>query len=57
VVVYPEQVWYGHVTPADVDDIVQQHILGGKPVERLVIPDRELTGLEEKQGGSHGSAR
>jgi (2Fe-2S) ferredoxin/1,2-phenylacetyl-CoA epoxidase catalytic subunit len=39
VVVYPEQVWYGHVTPADVDDIVQQHILGGKPVERLVIPN------------------
>ena len=22
VVVYPEQVWYGHVTPADVDEIV-----------------------------------
>jgi len=46
VVVYPEQVWYGHVTPADVDEIVEQHILGGKPVARLLIPDPELTGIE-----------
>jgi len=45
VVVYPEQVWYGHVTPADVDEIVEQHIQGGKPVARLVIPDSELTGI------------
>lgn len=46
VVVYPEQVWYGHVTPADVDEIIEQHIVGGKPVERLLIPPEELTGLE-----------
>lgn len=46
VVVYPEQVWYGRVTPADVDEIVEQHLLGGKPVARLVIPDTELTGIE-----------
>jgi (2Fe-2S) ferredoxin len=46
VVVYPEQVWYGHVTPADVDEIVQQHIVGGRPVARLVIPDPELTGID-----------
>lgn len=46
VVVYPEQVWYGGVTAADVDEIIQSHILGGKPVARLVIPDAELTGLE-----------
>lgn len=46
VVVYPEQVWYGHVTPADVDEIIEQHIVGGKPVERLVIPPEKLTGLE-----------
>lgn len=44
VVVYPEQVWYGHVTPADVDEIVESHIVGGVPVARLVIPDDELTG-------------
>jgi (2Fe-2S) ferredoxin len=35
VVVYPDAVWYGHVTEADVEEIVESHILGGKPVERL----------------------
>ena len=39
VVVYPEAVWYGGVTPADVDEIVEHHIAGGKPVERLRIAD------------------
>jgi (2Fe-2S) ferredoxin len=46
VVVYPEQVWYGHVTPADVDEIIESHIVGGQPVERLVIPDEKLSGKE-----------
>jgi (2Fe-2S) ferredoxin len=36
VVVYPEQVWYGHVTVGDVAEIVESHIIGGKPVERLL---------------------
>jgi (2Fe-2S) ferredoxin len=39
VVVYPEAVWYGHVTEADVDEIVETHIIGGKPVERLMLAD------------------
>jgi (2Fe-2S) ferredoxin len=39
-VVYPEQVWYGHVTVADVAEIVDSHIIGGKPVERLLLPDQ-----------------
>jgi (2Fe-2S) ferredoxin len=46
VVVYPDAVWYGRVTPADVDEIIEKHIVGGKPVERLVIPDENLTGLD-----------
>lgn len=46
VVVYPEAVWYGHVRVEDVDEIVERHILGGEPVERLQIPDDELTGKE-----------
>ena len=29
-VVYPDAVWYGHVTEADVDEIIESHILGGK---------------------------
>jgi (2Fe-2S) ferredoxin len=39
VVVYPDAVWYGAVTPDDVDEIVSLHLLEGRPVERLVIPD------------------
>ena len=35
VVVYPEQVWYGGVTPADVPEIIEKHLLGGVPVDRL----------------------
>lgn len=42
VVVYPEAVWYGHVTSADVDEIIDSHIVGGKPVERLITPDECL---------------
>lgn len=35
VVVYPEQVWYGGVKVSDVAEIVEQHLIGGVPVERL----------------------
>ena len=34
-VIYPEGVWYGAVTEADVDEIFTRHVLGGEPVERL----------------------
>lgn len=39
VVVYPDAVWYGRVGEADVDDIVDSHIVRGTPVERLRLPD------------------
>jgi (2Fe-2S) ferredoxin len=39
VVVYPEQVWYGFVQPSDVPEIVASHLLGGRPVERLVLSE------------------
>ena len=34
-VVYPDNVWYAGVKGEDLDEIVQSHILGGRPVERL----------------------
>ena len=40
VVVYPEGVWYGPVKASDVDEIVQSHIVEGKPVARLRIPGK-----------------
>jgi len=48
VVVYPEAVWYGGVTLADVDEIIDSHILGGKPVERLIIPDAVLNNTQKQ---------
>jgi (2Fe-2S) ferredoxin len=35
VVVYPENVWYSHVSLEDAKTIFTQHILGGRPVESL----------------------
>jgi len=49
-VVYPEAVWYGGVTPEDVDEIVESHLVGGVPVARLVVPNEELTGRAPDEG-------
>lgn len=37
VVIYPDNVWYGGVSPDDVEEIMEEHILGGNVVERLLI--------------------
>ncbi len=41
VVVYPEGVWYGAVTPEDAEEIFREHIVGGRPVERLLLRGTE----------------
>jgi len=39
-VVYPEEVWYTYVDSHDLDEIVDQHLIQGRPVERLrLAPD------------------
>ena len=37
-VVYPQGVWYTFVDQADIDEIVDSHLIGGKVVERLLLP-------------------
>lgn len=37
VVVYPDAVWYGFVTEADIADIIDRHLIGGSPVARLQL--------------------
>ena len=44
IVVYPEQVWYGHVTVDDVVEIVDKHLIGGEVVTRLMIPEQPHLG-------------
>jgi len=44
-----ERTFYGKVTPDMVDRIINEHIIGGKPVTDWVIPDKEINGLLAKQ--------
>lgn len=37
-VVYPEGVWYTYVDREDLEQILQDHLIGGRPVERLRLP-------------------
>lgn len=38
-VVYPEGVWYTYIDETDLDEIIQSHLIEGRPVERLRLPD------------------
>ncbi|MGN0452792.1 MAG: NADH-ubiquinone oxidoreductase-F iron-sulfur binding region domain-containing protein [Ruminococcus sp.] len=52
VIVHPEGVFYSRVTPEDVEEIVSEHLLKGRIVERLVYSD---TGEETAEALSHVS--
>ena len=47
VIVYPDGTFYSRVTPEDVAEIVEEHLLKGRIVERLVYND---TGAAEAEG-------
>ena len=36
-VIYPEGTWYTYVDRDDIDEIIQQHLVAGKAVERLKL--------------------
>jgi (2Fe-2S) ferredoxin len=37
-VVYPEAVWYTYVDREDLEEILQEHLMAGRVVERLRLP-------------------
>jgi (2Fe-2S) ferredoxin len=37
IVVYPEDTWYTYVDKADLDEILEEHLINGNVVERLVL--------------------
>ena len=48
VVVYPEGVWYGRVTLDDVEELFRSHVLGGRPVERLLLENVRRRGPQPR---------
>ena len=41
IVVYPEAVWYTYIDRSDLDEIIEEHLLNGRIVERLRLPEKK----------------
>ncbi len=42
VVIYPQGIWYGGVTPEDVPRIIKETVMGGRILDDLKIPEHRL---------------
>lgn len=39
IAIYPEGVWYAYADCGDVDEIIQEHLVNGRIVDRLRLPE------------------
>jgi (2Fe-2S) ferredoxin len=47
VMVYPDGIWYGQVRAADVSEIVEEHLMNGRAVERLALLQVPSVGTQD----------
>lgn len=55
-VVYPEGIWYGSVTPRRFERILQEHLLGGQPVREWIVEQNSLGFVARDSSDSSASA-
>lgn len=52
--IWPEGIWYGGVTPERLETILREHILGGTPCQDWILRQTPLATLSP-EGGSHNA--
>src|SRR5437879_1496199 len=50
VMIYPDGVWYAQVRETDVPEIIEEHLLNGRVVERLALLKLPADGSKEESG-------
>jgi (2Fe-2S) ferredoxin len=41
--IYPEGIWYSRATPERLQRILQEHVIGGTPIQEWIIAQNDLT--------------